>query len=205
MVSSLIVCGKLLKILVIFVSITLLPSCIGIIAAGAGATFAVATYSDKRSMGKIVDDKSIYLRISKLFLQSDFKDIFMKIRVNIVEGRVMLTGTLKNEQNVREVIRLVWSVEHVREVINELRVSKNLPKRGLEMYIVSKINSALLVSKDISSSNYIVDVQDDTAYVIGISENRAELKKALNIISGISGIRRVVSHMIMRDDSRRAQ
>ncbi|WP_322497416.1 BON domain-containing protein [Candidatus Cyrtobacter comes] len=183
-----------------------ISSCALTIAAGTGVTIAVLAYKDKRSAGSIVDDNIIYSKISALFMQKGFRNIFMKIRVLVVEGRVMLVGALKNEEQIKNVTKTVWSVDGVKEVINELittDVVENSQKRAAELYKVSKIKSILLLSRGISSSNYAADVEGETAYIIGISENKVELQKVLDAISNISGISKVISHVVMKDDHRR--
>ncbi len=197
---------RLLRVVCIAVVALGLSSCALTIAAGTGVTIAVLAYKDKRSAGSMVDDTIIYSKITTTFMQKGFRDIFMKIRVLVIEGRVMLVGALKDERQIKDIVKTVWSVSGVKEVINEL-ITKEVEdpqKRAAELYKFSKIKSILLLSRGISSSNYAADVEGDTAYIIGISENKAELDKVLNAISRVSGITKVVSHVVMKDDYRRS-
>ena len=78
------------------------------VAASGGATTMVVAEGD-RSLGTVVDDATIKLNISGKFLTSD-KDLFLNIDTRVIEGRVLLTGIVDNQE-----IR----IEAIKKVLNE--------------------------------------------------------------------------------------
>ncbi len=87
-------------------------------AAGAGASAGVAV-SQERTVGNAVDDTTISVKVSDQLFQKD-PLLTRTIGVDVVEGRVLLTGTGAKSEDRVEATRLAWQVVGVREVINEV-------------------------------------------------------------------------------------
>ena len=75
----------------------------------------------ERSLGTVVDDATIKLNLSAKFLKSE-NNLFININTNVLEGRVLLTGLVENQEIRIDAVRKVWEIEGVREVINEIEV-----------------------------------------------------------------------------------
>jgi osmotically-inducible protein OsmY len=89
-------------------------------------------------------------------------------------------------------------------VINELVVkSKDFTQYAKESLVANAIRSKLLVEKFVSSTNYKVDVNHGVAYILGVAHDNQEKNKVLEIARTTSGVHSVVSHIILRTDSRR--
>ena len=116
----------MIKIILFFISILGLlhiNSCspVSVLASGGATTMVVA--EGERSLGSVVDDATIKLNISSKFLQSD-NNLFININSNIINGRVLLTGIVENQEIRINAVRTVWEAEGVKEVINEIEVGK---------------------------------------------------------------------------------
>ena len=110
------------RIILIFISIYfsfILSGC-GQALLTAGAT-AGMVISQERSVGDAIDDAAIALSIKeKLFLKSD--ELFIRTSIKSVEGRVLLTGSVKLPEDRIEVAKIAWQTRGVKEVYNEIEV-----------------------------------------------------------------------------------
>jgi osmotically-inducible protein OsmY len=172
-------------------------------AVGAGATAGVAASQDRGIKGA-ASDTAIRAEINHYWLQKD-QSLFGNCNLQIHEGRVLVTGAVKDADTRAEAIQLAWKAKGVREVINEIEVTN---QGGVGAYardtaIVTELRSKLLFAKDIQSVNYSIESVNGTVYVLGVAQDQVELDKALNIARNVNYVRRVVSHVLMRDDPRR--
>ena len=96
------------------------PGCTTV-AIGAAGTTAVAA-AQERTIGDAIDDAIISTEVSSQLLQADI-DLFQDVGVKVVEGRVLLTGSVPTPQDRIEAVRLAWQAEGVKEVLNEVQVT----------------------------------------------------------------------------------
>ena len=90
------------------------------ILATSGSTAMVVAEGD-RSFGAVVDDATIKVNIAAKFLGAG-NNIFVNINTSVLEGRVLLTGLVETQEIRIEAVRLVWEIEGVREVVNEIEI-----------------------------------------------------------------------------------
>ena len=103
------------------VGIFYLYSCspIGILGGATTSTMVIA--EGDRTLGTVVDDTTIKINISAKFLKSN-NNLFIDIGSNVIEGRVLLTGLVETQEIRIDAVRIVWEVEGVKEVVNEIIV-----------------------------------------------------------------------------------
>ena len=176
--------------------ITLLNSC---------AVVNLTTSSAKeKGIKEAISDGMIDISINKEFLNHDI-NMFINIKIEVVEGRVLLTGSVKKSKHRLDAIKLAWKVLGVREVINEIDITE---KGGIKQYLIdvkikTQIRYKVITDKEISSINYNFESVNGSLYIIGISNNKKELKKVVEHANNIKGVLKVISHAIMKDDLRR--
>ena len=188
---------KFLKkyICLIFV-IFLLSSC---------AAVNITTSSVKeKGIKEAISDGMIDASINKEFLNHDV-NMFLNVEIEVVEGRVLLTGSVKKIKHRLDAVKLAWKVLGVREVINEIEVTE---KGGIKQYLIdvkikTQIRYKVISDKKISSINYNFEVVNGSLYIIGISDSKKELKRVVEHANKIKGVLKVVSHAIIKDDPRR--
>jgi osmotically-inducible protein OsmY len=61
----------------------------------------------------------------------------------------------------------------------------------------------LLFVQNVASINYKITTVNKTVYLIGVAQDKEENQKVLNIVAKISGVKKVVNHVILIDDNRR--
>ena len=114
---------KIASLLIIILLVLLGYGCspTGILASSGGATMVIA--EDDRTAGEVIDDATIKIKITTKFLASEQK-LFLNIDSTVIEGRVLLTGIVQDQETRIEAVRKVWEVVGVQEVINEIQVGQ---------------------------------------------------------------------------------
>ena len=172
-------------------------------AVGTAATAGVAA-TEERGIKGAVSDTSIRAEINHYWLQKDEK-LFSDCNLQIQEGRVLVTGAVKDPDTRAEAIQLAWKAKGVREVINEVEVTNQggIGNYARDTAIVTELRSKLLFAKDIQSVNYSIESVNGVVYMLGVAQSQTELDKAINIARNVNYVRRVVSHVLLKDDPRR--
>ena len=170
---------------------------------GAAATTGVAI-AEERSVGDAVDDLTIRAELNHLFFRDDV-ELFRDVSFSVVEGRVLLKGTVPTPENRIHALRLAWRAAGVREVINEIQVADDsgILDYARDTWISAQLKAKLLVDGDVLSINYGVETVNGTVYLLGIAQDEAELARVTEHARDIEDVKRVVSHVVMKDDRRR--
>ena len=169
------------------------------------AAVNVTTSSVKeKGIKEAISDGMIDAAINKEFFNHNI-NMFINVEIEVVEGRVLLTGSVKKSKYRLDAIKLAWKVLGVREVINEIDTTE---KGGIKQYLIdvkikTQIRYKIIADKEISSINYNFEVVNGIVYIIGIAKNKKELKKIVKHANTIGSVLKVVSHVIMKDDPRR--
>src|SRR5579871_1730465 len=97
-----------------------LSGCVGIVIGGAASAGVAA--SEERGLGGALSDTRIRTDINAKWLNASM-DMLQKVDLSVNEGRVLLTGTVPTPEMRVEAVKLVWQVDGVREVMNEIKVA----------------------------------------------------------------------------------
>ncbi|MBT5898483.1 MAG: BON domain-containing protein [Rhodospirillaceae bacterium] len=172
---------------------------------GSGATVGLAA-AQERTVGQAVEDTAILAEINHHLLQRS-EVLFANVDVEVVEGRVLLTGNVRDPGSRVEVARMAWQAQGVREVLNELEISdqSSLRNYAKDVWITTQLKIKLLGDAEISAINYSVDTLNSVVYLFGIGQTQAELDRATGHARNIRGVSKVVSHVILKDDPKRNQ
>ena len=110
----------------------------GILATG-GATGMVVAEGD-RSFWSVVYDATIKINIAAKFINSD-ENLFVDVSTSVLEGRVLLTGLVDNQEIRIDAVRRVWEVEGVNEVINEIQIGNraSLKEYAQDVWITAQV------------------------------------------------------------------
>ena len=158
----------------------------------------------EKGIKEAMSDGMIDAAINKEYFNHDVS-MFMNVEIEVVEGRVLLTGSVKKTQHRMDAVKLAWKALGVREVINEIDVTD---KGGIKRYLIdlkikTQIRYKILADKNISSINYNFEAVNGTLYIIGIAQNKKELKKVVDYANDIKGVLKVVNHVMYKSDPRR--
>jgi osmotically-inducible protein OsmY len=179
-----------------------LSGCAGL-AVGGAATVGTAALQDRGVRGAVTDN-AIVLEINHYWFQKS-ESLFSAVSTQIYEGRVLVTGAVTDPDVRAEAIRLAWQAKGVREIINEVEIADagGLKAYARDTWSANELRTRLLFAKDINSVNYSVDVVNSTVYIIGVFGSPEEHERVLTLARNLSGVKRVVTHAIARDDPRR--
>lgn len=164
-------------------------------AAGAGAAVGIASQQEGGISSAATD-----LRIKADIGDKWFKykvDTFSKLSTTVDQGRVLVTGVVQNPDDRVEAVRLVWQVNGVKQVINEIRVadSEGVPGFVRDKWITTRLRTELTFTKDIGAVNYTIDTVQGTVYLMGVARNQGELDRVIAIARRIPNVKEVVSYV----------
>jgi osmotically-inducible protein OsmY len=173
------------------------------LALGGGATTGVAATQD-RGIGGALDDTKILTEINAELAHKD-SNIFIALTLSVYEGRVMMTGILKTQNDVDFAVKTAWGVDGVKEVINEIIIDPTGRSGSFaaDTFIVTQLRAKLLLDKDVSAVNYSVDAVRGIVYLMGVAQSQDELDRVIGYARNIRYVDRVVNHAILKDDPRR--
>lgn len=173
------------------------------VAITAGTTAAAAA-TQERGVEGFIGDTAIRAEINALWLAHDV-DIFVAIELEVVEGRVLLAGRVEKPAHRVDAVRLAWKADGVKEVINEIQIAKtrDIGDYSRDSWITARLRAKILFDKDIASINYSIDSVGRIVYLMGIAQNEAERERVKAHARDIPYVKRVISHVILKDDKRR--
>jgi len=172
-------------------------------AVGAGATVGDTALQDRGVKGAATDT-AIRAEINHYWLDKDHK-MWMGLKLQIYEGRVLVSGAVPNADMRADAVQLAWKAKGVKEVIDEVVVTDQggIVDYGRDVAIGTELDAKLLFAKGVQSVNYSSEVVNGVVYLLGVAQNQAELDKVLDIARNIANVKKVVSHVIMKDDPKR--
>lgn len=198
------------KISAIFVILflTFLTSCVETVVVGSAATATVILR--QKTLQDTRQDVTIATKLGTDFISRGLKTPGNSIDITVNEGRVLLTGIARNPERARLASQLAWKISGVKEVIDEIQVSeegslrpRDVPVAFWDYVLTLRIETALLLAREVSTVNYKVTTVNGVVYLIGVASDDEELQKVLSKISKIRGVKKIVNYIILANDSRR--
>ena len=188
----------ILAITLILLSFVNSCSPVNILASG-GATTMVVAEGDK-SLGTVVDDATIKFNISRKFLSSE-NNLFINVDTSVVEGMVLLTGIVENQEIRVEAVKAVWEIEGIKEVINEIEVGNKttIKEYANDVWITAQIKA--LATKDIGlrSISYNIETIRGKVYLAGLTSRPEQLETLINITKSVKGVKEVVNYVVIKE------
>jgi osmotically-inducible protein OsmY len=169
-----------------------------------GAAVVGTTAMQDRGVKGAANDTAIRAEINHYWLEKDHK-MWMALHLQVYEGRVLVSGTLSSPDERADAVQLAWKAKGVKEVIDEVEVanSQGVVDYARDTAIHTELDGKLLFAKGVQSVNYSTVVENGVIYLLGVAQDQTELDKVLNIARNLANVKKVVSHVIMRDDPKR--
>jgi osmotically-inducible protein OsmY len=176
-----------------------LSGCVSMVI-GAGATVGVAA-AEERGISGAATDVVIQTDINDKWIHESLqieKDVYLTVH----EGRVLLAGTVATPEMRLKAVQLVWEVNGVREVIDEIKVGDGggIGAYARDVLIANELRTKLLFDRNIQSINYNVETVGGVVYLMGIAQNQAELDRVTGYARNISYVQRVVSYVRLKSE-----
>ena len=185
-----------IPIFLIFTSINYGCSPASVLATGGGSAMVVA--EGERSLGTVVDDATIKVNIAAKFLNAG-NNLFVNINTSVLEGRILLTGLVDNQEIRIDAVRLVWEVEGVKEIINEIEIGNRttLKDYANDLWINTQARAAKTVG--IKAITFNFDTIQGKIYVAGITARPDLLDEMIVALKNIKGVNEIVNYVIIRE------
>lgn len=187
------------KLMILSLSALLLSGACTPLGMATGAAAGVGNAAAKEGgIGGAFTDASIKGKINELWFQHNIS-MFSKLSTTVNQGRVLITGVVQNPQDRVEAVRLVWQVEGVKQVINEIRVadSEGVPGFVRDNWITTRLRTALTFEKHVQSLNYSIDTVQGVVYLMGVAMSERELNTVMSLARTIPNVKQVVSYVKM--------
>lgn len=179
------------------------PACSPVgVAAGGGAAVGIASVQE-RGISGAVDDTTIRAQINYLWFEES-EELLSSVNLQVQEGRVLLTGKVRDPTTRMTAVRLAWQADGVKEVINEIEISdkSSLTDYSQDVWIAAQLRSHLLLDRNIHSLNYSIETVNQVVFLIGVAQNQPELERVINHARNLPYVRRVVSYVRLKDAAR---
>ena len=170
----------------------------GILASG-GATGMVVAEGD-RSFGAVVDDATIKINIAAKFINSD-DNLFVDVSTSVLEGRVLLTGLVDNQEIRIDAVRRVWEVEGVNEVINEIQIGNraSLKEYAQDVWITTQVRGLAAKTVGLRSVAYNFETIQGKVYIVGITSRPEQLEAIIDAVKTIKGVSEIINYVIVKE------
>lgn len=122
------------------------------------------------------------------------------IDLTVYEGRLMLTGTMKSEAGHKKLLENAWKASGVEQVIDEIIVGDgtSLGQGFEDSRIDATLRARLIGDGDVKAGQFKASVSKGVVYLLGVTRSDEDLNAALDIARSISGVDKVVSHVLVR-------
>lgn len=169
------------------------------ILATGGATGMVVAEGD-RSLGTVVDDATIKINIASKFINSD-DNLFVDVGTNVLEGRVLLTGLVDNQEIRIDAVRRVWDVEGVNEVINEIQIGnrESIKEYAQDLWITTQVRGLAAKTIGLRSISYNFETIQGRVYIAGITSRADQLEELVKVAKTVKGVTEIINYVIIKE------
>ena len=175
--------------LLIILIIIFLTNCspVGRFGAGVDITF------DPRTIGMQIDDTIMQKNLVARLSLSE-KRYFLSIQVEVLDGRIFLSGKVDEPEEKIKITKLAWETKGVREVKNAITIKgdSNFKQTAKDILITSQLRTALIFNKKTKSRNYTLETINKKIYIFGIAMDADEKKEVLLEAEKIYDVEKVI-------------
>jgi osmotically-inducible protein OsmY len=170
---------------------------------GASALTSVGV-AQERSTRDAFSDFDIQAHINGHLLDQS-PELFRRVGVESVEGRVVLTGAVSRHDHALKATEIAWTAPGVKSVTNELTIDGDPSFRRFsqDLWITTQLNAKMLGDPQVASINYTIETHRGVVHLLGLARSEPELERVTRLAASIPGVTQVVSHVLVIDDPRR--
>ena len=188
-------------LIVVFVGF-ILSGCAGVSSSGIFGT-GVSVALDPRSLGTQIDDSVMQKNVTARLALRD-KNHLISVKTKVLDGRIFLTGSVEDPEEKLQITKLAWETKGVRSVRNDLKLKEdfNFKQSAKDLLITSQLRTALILNKEVKSSNYQIDTYKKKIFIYGISLSSDERKKVISEAKEILDVKEVIASIFLVEDLR---
>ena len=169
------------------------------ILAGGASTGMVVAEGD-RSIGAVVDDATIKINIAAKFINSN-DNLFVDVSSTVLDGRVLLTGLVDNQEIRIDAVRRVWEVDGVNEVVNEIQIGNraSLKEYAQDVWITTQIKGLAAKTLGLRSIGYNFETIQGKVYIAGITKKPSQLEELIEATKTVKGVTEIINYVIVKE------
>jgi osmotically-inducible protein OsmY len=147
---------------------------------------------DPRTVGMQIDDTIMQKQlVGRLTLTE--KKYFINIQVEVIDGRIFLTGKVDEPEEKIKITKMAWETKGTRSVKNAITIKgkSNFKSTAKDILITSQLRSALIFNKKTKSINYTLETINKNIYIFGIAMNEEEKKEVIDEAKKIYDVKEI--------------
>ena len=185
---------KLISILIIS---TLFISCAPTQQLGAGVKISI----DPRTIGMQIDDGIMQKNLQARLALTE-KKYLLSIQVEVLDGRIFLTGKVDGPEEKVKVTKMAWETKGVRSVNNAINIKgkSNFKSNAKDILITSQLRTALIFNKKTFSRNYTLETINKNIYIFGIALDAEEKVEVIKEANKIYDVEKVIPSIYLVSD-----
>ena len=190
------------KLLILILMSFILAGCVGVGSKGLFGT-GVSVALDPRTVGTQIDDSIMQKIITAKILTRD-KKYLLSVKTKVLDGRIFITGKVDNPEEKLIITKLAWETKGARSVRNDIKIKEEFKfkQSAKDVLITSQLRTALILNKNIKSTNYQIDTYKKKIYVYGIALTLEEKDLVISEAKEILDVDDVVASIILVEDLR---
>ena len=189
------------KLILLLIAI-ILSGCVGVSSSGVFGT-GVSVALDPRSVGTQIDDSIMQKNLSARMILLN-KKYLLSVKSKVLDGRIFLTGKVENPEDKLKLTKMAWETEGVRSVRNDIKVKEdfNFKQSAKDLLITSQLRTALILDKEIKSTNYQIDTYKKKIYIYGIAMTSDEKDKVIDEAKQVLDVKDVIASILLVENLR---
>ena len=142
-----------MRSLLLLIIIFNLQSCAGPIIGGVGA-IAFSSSAQEKGLGTSISDKVIYVKLRNA-IHNWNPSVSENVSLSVDNGSILVTGKLKNIDAKVQLTKIIWEINGVKEVNNQVQISEtnNFKNIAKDLASLGEIKAKLMASKKLNSLN----------------------------------------------------
>ena len=136
-----------------------------------------------------VNDAGLMVALNRALLKED-ETLMLKIKIDALAGRLMLTGTVQDEAAHKNLQKIVGEIDGIRQVFDYVQVSeaRSFSKVARDGLISTRLRTAMMTDQAISAVNFIIRTHRGVVYILGIAPTEEEAIRVVNHARTMSGV-----------------
>ena len=156
---------------------------------------------DPRTIGMQIDDTIMEKNlVARLSLTE--KKYFLKIQVEVLDGRIFLSGKVDEPEEKIIITKIAWETKGVREVKNAITIkgNSNFKQTAKDILITSQLRTALILNKKTKARNYTLETINKKIYIFGIAMDNDEKREVLLEAEKIYDVEKVIPSIYLASE-----
>jgi osmotically-inducible protein OsmY len=153
----------------------------------------VSVSFDPRTVGMQIDDTIMQKNlVARLTLTE--KKYFLKIQIEVLDGRIFLTGKVDEPEEKIKITKLAWETKGVRSVKNAIAIKgkSNFKSNAKDILITTQLRTSLIFNKITKSSNYTLETINGNIYIFGLAMTEEEKKEVIKEANKIYDVKSIL-------------